>query len=1280
MNKCLLAFVLLFAFASCEKIHTIFRAYDGHCDKNGGGFLEVDFRSKELITSKIQFDILLKSKTTDEVINATCWAEGKGVESTFVSDEADTAQDSLMSDSEGARLRNLQEEDVYYAGCHFTSPEDSGEFEVAVPDDSEFEVPNPLPVYLVHCLSADQARGRMKIALSWRQVNSFDLKAFTFMFYAFTSANIKVTDTIIFKLWALKGNRRLKKIEATCALEGGSDITVSAESPIAPAAFKCSFADQVEGLDLDDIEIASSEGVAGFPLDFDLLRPKWVDYLIKIGKLKNALYMTNIPIFPKVTADDIKFADDFSFFTWKIPFTQTDLDIKVGDFFKFPLTFPTGIKMKAIIEALADGYMTLRFEIQGEIDDSPLIWEQTVISFNGIEVMVLPSFETISITTKGCPEDNEPLISDEPMVQFSDLSDIPAFEDKPMTLEEALRRALIPLSFRQLNGFQASGEEITFNFHALSTKDLKVDGNYSSIILIIQLVGTDGVEDDTHEANCTLQKDVTLGNEKLVQANYVCKVEGISGAENYLSLRLNKSDDVAGLPSDEALLNPNITDTAIEDNELKNCTEDSSVPPVFTFESIDNSSAQTEGIFIINGTFDKEPNVEDKLEFPLTYPEGVTLKCTVIEGGLECKPDAEVDDTIVMEQTIMSKGADELFILSSVVGPNMTLENGVLKDAEKKLDVQISFRQVSHVEAIDHGIKFFFAAWVNAALKAGETVNMKVVLDEGAKKVEKNASCVLKADVASSEEAVQGDFDCTVQLDDGEQVPAENLTVSTTDNEEIGGCDELSAEEASPNKTDAAIEESKSLNNSLAITYDLSIEENKNNTNITPPTFNIQKIDSGLCARKGKMIVTGTFDKDITEELTFEIPLSFPMTDIKCTVESATANTQVDLTCKIQKVKKFARFRRFVFEPRMIKNKKKAVVFVKGYKNEGEGEEEQDMRASYNEIREQKMKKKKNAKVSFLQLGPPPSGFLFFMALMKLPGFSPFATITYQVSFITEGRRLRALAEEEKDGQLECSVDDKSANTNVALLNCKDKAGTVSSVKKMDLADTNIGGTPEAAQVETNPAYDYSKNLDVDVPQVNITGIEKGTCSTTGQYKITGTASTSLKAGSKITIPFSSPDSSGLCEVTSSGTTVEMTCENTQRFDAPKEMIILPQMIYEADDTTPYFQITNSYTKPNAFSCIISDKSLKNDVGNIGSSGSGTGQKLFASKSSGGLSGGAIAGIVIACVAAVAIVGAVIALSSKGFGAKGAEATHAAVDNSSSLNKFALNNQNANIV
>ena len=139
-----------------------------------------------------------------------------------------------------------------------------------------------------------------------------------------------------------------------------------------------------------------------------------------------------------------------------------------------------------------------------------------------------------------------------------------------------------------------------------------------------------------------------------------------------------------------------------------------------------------------------------------------------------------------------------------------------------------------------------------------------------------------------------------------------------------------------------------------------------------------------------------------------------------------------------------------------------------------------------------------------------------------------------------------------------------------------------------------------------------------------------------------------------------------------------MTCENTQRFDAPKAMIILPQMIYAEDDTTPYFQITNTYTKPITFSCVISDKSLKNDVGNIGSSGSGSGQ-IYSKKSSSGLSGGAIAGIVIGCVAAVAIIGAVIALLSKRFSSK-KEDISAVGDNSSTLNKFSLNNQNANIV
>ena len=302
---------------------------------------------------------------------------------------------------------------------------------------------------------------------------------------------------------------------------------------------------------------------------------------------------------------------------------------------------------------------------------------------------------------------------------------------------------------------------------------------------------------------------------------------------------------------------------------------------------------------------------------------------------------------------------------------------------------------------------------------------------------------------------------------------------------------------------------------------------------------------------------------------------------------------------------------------------------------------------------------------------------------MKLPTFTSFAstTITYDVSFIRKGSRLRALTEDEKNGELECSVDGKSAKTKIALLNCKDKSGKNAAIKKIDLSYSNIAGTPETAKVETNPSFDYSSNLDINVPQVIITSIEKGTCSTTGQYIIKGTSNTALKEGSKITIPFSSPDSGGLCHATSE-INIIMTCENTEKFDVPMEMIILPQMIYQEDDTNPYFQIINSYTKPIPFSCVISDKSLKNDVGNLSPSGSSasSGKNMFFSKSSSGLSGGVIAGIVIACVAAGAIIGVIIVLSSKGFFSKGAANTQAEGDNSSSLKKFSLNNHNVNIV
>ena len=57
------------------------------------------------------------------------------------------------------------------------------------------------------------------------------------------------------------------------------------------------------------------------------------------------------------------------------------------------------------------------------------------------------------------------------------------------------------------------------------------------------------------------------------------------------------------------------------------------------------------------------------------------------------------------------------------------------------------------------------------------------------------------------------------------------------------------------------------------------------------------------CNTRGKLTVTGTFSEEITEEMTFDLPFSFPKAKAKCTVDEAQANTEVQIICKMNKVK-----------------------------------------------------------------------------------------------------------------------------------------------------------------------------------------------------------------------------------------------------------------------------------------------------------------------------------------------------------------------------------------
>ena len=195
------------------------------------------------------------------------------------------------------------------------------------------------------------------------------------------------------------------------------------------------------------------------------------------------------------------------------------------------------------------------------------------------------------------------------------------------------------------------------------------------------------------------------------------------------------------------------------------------------------------------------------------------------------------------------------------------------------------------------------------------------------------------------------------------------------------------------------------------------------------------------------------------------------------------------------------------------------------------------------------------------------------------------------------------------------------------------------------------------------------------LPSITITNASSNNCSVTGKYIIEATSDKDLDFTKKnnIIIPFSSPDSSGLCAIkVTNKINLTISCENREEF-SPSEIIIPSQTIKDKDDVTPLFKIDSDYTFPTQFACAISDNSLKSPY-------SSSNNIQFSKSGSKGLGGGTIAVIVICCVAVVAIIGTLIALSQKGFFSKAPRVPNTSVYDNSSIERFSMSNKNANIV
>ena len=108
----------------------------------------------------------------------------------------------------------------------------------------------------------------------------------------------------------------------------------------------------------------------------------------------------------------------------------------------------------------------------------------------------------------------------------------------------------------------------------------------------------------------------------------------------------------------------------------------------------------------------------------------------------------------------------------------------------------------------------------------------------------------------------------------------------------------------------------------LSETLDYSEEENKK---ILPPTFQPETLTKYIYSR-GKFKIKGKFTSDVTEKMVFYLPLSYPSSKVKCKVDEAKANEDVEVSCKVEK--KFKKVKFLVIENRLLKTKSKEVVFI----------------------------------------------------------------------------------------------------------------------------------------------------------------------------------------------------------------------------------------------------------------------------------------------------------------------------------------------------------------
>ena len=823
-------------------------------------------------------------------------------------------------------------------------------------------------------------------------------------------------------------------------------------------------------------------------------------------------------------------------------------------------------------------------------------------------------------------------------------------------------KSKLVISFRQLNGFHINeiDNTIIFYFYGMISENLEKG---KKIKMDVNLIKNGEVENPPRTAVCLLNNKIIIEDNEPKQGDFSCTIEKIEDINNYNSLILNQSEYISGIPKDNVLLNPVLTEKYIGLGKIKDFSKNNNIKnaPSFNSTSIDNTNCDIDGSFVIKGILTSNLDNDLKFDLPFAYPEDITVTCSIGHGKknesveIKCETNDEFKNQKIMiaQTTIIDNNKNELLIITKIEDEKQsTCKNSKTEVITNKLKKpeKISFRQVNQFNPMDKKTKFHFIGISDQVLSPETTLKMFVFIIIKGIKHQKEANCALKSFIplnSLNPNYGQANFICEVEHDN----KPEDLEIISSDR--ILGINELEDYQISPHETDIKIKETeeepslgKVLNfSSTTDFYDI------------PPTFEISSINLDNCEEKGKIKVEGIFNQKIDKKYDFTIPLSYPPSSMKCTAPIIEANRKVKIDCKVQK--EFYNVNNFLIEPRIIKKKHQEVIFIKQYnKNLSENANCSNFNLKQKEIEENKSKNN----YTFVQSNNfkpiPGVGLTFLIYIYSLVNHFP-ETIPIILTTRKKLSNLRNLEESQQETNINCErlADENSVIRGYNCTTTKIKANDASDFESFSLESNEIPGLYEDNSNPILTDNNIKNNIVKNITETKIDTFENPvidhsyeeeaekttkmkSCRNNGTFYINGKLNDKALASLKnFEIHYSNPpDSYCLCSFESSN---KMECQNAEAFE--EEYIMISNQTLANINGILNFPATKSN---GTFTCTISSYSnLETPIINS----TEIKNTYFNKKSSSaGLNGGAIAAIVIVCAAVLIGVGVFIALIKNG--------------------------------